>query len=104
MVDHELDELKREFLDEARTKVAEMESALDAADDRETLERLAYLAHQLKGSGGSYGYGQISANAAELEKAVESLGAEAVDGARERLRGYVSGLRTTIDSAAAELA
>jgi HPt (histidine-containing phosphotransfer) domain-containing protein len=105
MVDHELDELKREFLDEARTKVEEMQTALDGTDGAETLERLAYLAHQLKGSGGSYGYADISSNAAELEKAVETLdgGPSALDGARERLRGYVSGLRTTIDSAAAEL-
>ena len=32
---------------------------------------MTYLAHQLKGSGGSYGFQRISTDAAELEKAVE---------------------------------
>lgn len=98
MVDHELDELKREFLDEAREKVKEMQSALDRATDRESLERLAYLAHQLKGSGGSYGYQRISTDAAELEKCLES---ESVDAAR--IRHYVGSLLAEIDRAAREL-
>lgn len=105
MVDHELDELKREFLDEARAKIEEMQAALDGAEGAEALERLAYLAHQLKGSGGSYGYADISSNAADLEKLVEGVqgGNGAFDGVRDQLRDYVAGLRTTVDSAAAEL-
>lgn len=71
MVDHELNELRREFLVEARGKVNEMRSALEAGRSPESLERLVYLAHQLKGSGGSYGYPAISDNAAEVEKALE---------------------------------
>lgn len=73
MVDHELDELKREFLAEAEEKVAEMKRV--AGEDRSpaALERLAYLAHQLKGAGGSYGYQKISSDAADLEKAVEQV-------------------------------
>jgi HPt (histidine-containing phosphotransfer) domain-containing protein len=104
MVDHELDELKREFLEEARVKVEEMESVLGSNDGNETIEKLAYLAHQLKGSGGSYGYADISSNAAELEKAVEGISLDVLEGIRERLRQYVATLRTTIESAAAELA
>lgn len=96
MVDYELNELRREFLDEARGKVDEMQSAIEAGKSRETLERLAYLAHQLKGSGGSYGYQRISTDAAELERAVESG-----DGAD--LTRYVSSLRGEIDKASAEL-
>ena len=71
MIDHELDELKREFLAEAEVKIREMQEALDRERSSESLQRLAYLAHQLKGSGGSYGYERISADAAELEKAVD---------------------------------
>jgi chemotaxis protein histidine kinase CheA len=98
LVDHELNELKREFLDEAREKVIEMQTALDRTSDRESLERLAYLAHQLKGSGGSYGYQRISTDAAELEKCVE---AEAPDEAR--IQQFVVSLRAEIDRAAREL-
>lgn len=95
MVDHELNELRREFLDEARDKVAEMESALGGVDGR---DRLAYLAHQLKGSGGSYGYQRISEDAAELEKAIEDGRADG------DLSTYVSSLRGAIERAASELA
>lgn len=95
VVDHELNELRREFLDEARDKVTEMQSALDD----ESLERVAYLAHQLKGSGGSYGYQRISTDAAELEKCVESAAPD-----EARIQQFVVSLRAEIDRAAKELA
>jgi chemotaxis protein histidine kinase CheA len=102
VVDYELNELKREFLDEAREKVVEMESALETVRERESLDRLAYLAHQLKGSGGSYGYQRISLDAAELEKIVESIADG--DGSQEpRIAQYVVNLRDEIDRAAKEL-
>ncbi len=104
-MDHELDELKREFLDEAGEKVTEMESALERVQEREALDRLAYLAHQLKGSGGSYGYQRISTDAAALEKIVEAL-AEGNDGgpnAPEKIQEFVGSLRAEIERAAGEL-
>lgn len=103
MVDLELDELKREFLAEAEEKVREIATTLDGERSPEALERLAYLAHQLKGSGGSYGYQKISTDAAEIEKAVESLAAgdAAVAGAIEK---HVTGLRDEIGKRLAELA
>ena len=106
MVDYELNELKREFLDEAREKVDEMQTALDRVRERESLDRLAYLAHQLKGSGGSYGYQRISTDAAALEKVVESIAAGGNgQGAteEEKIQQYVLNLRTEIDRAAKEL-
>lgn len=96
MVDHELNELRREFLDEARDKVAEMQSAIAEERSASTLERVSYLAHQLKGSGGSYGFQRISADAAELEKAIERNG----DGDLAR---YVTNLSNAVESAAREL-
>lgn len=97
VVDHELNELRREFLDEAREKVTEMQTALDALSG-EALERVAYLAHQLKGSGGSYGYQRISTDAAELEKCVESSSPD-----EARIQQFVVSLRAEIDRAAKEL-
>jgi HPt (histidine-containing phosphotransfer) domain-containing protein len=102
MVDQELNELRREFLGEARDKVAEMQTALEAARDAASLERLAYLAHQLKGSGGSYGYQRISTDAAAVEKAVEALaemsngGSAAVEAT---IQQHVVNLRAEIDGA-----
>lgn len=105
MVDHELDALRREFLDEAREKVAEMQSAIEATASAESLDRLAYLAHQLKGSGGSYGYERISTDAAEVEKAAEQLAAgEANPVVEARVQQHVVNLRTEIERCAKELA
>ena len=104
MVDYELNDLKREFLEEARDKVDEMQTALTSSDGSDVLERLGYLAHQLKGSGGSYGYSRISEDAAELEKAVESLDkSSGVSGSRDQLLTHVNDLRNAIEVASAEL-
>ena len=97
MVDFELDELKREFLAEADEKVREMQSALDAERTPASLDRLTYLAHQLKGSGGSYGYQRISDDAAGLEKAIQD---GQVNG---DLAPFVERLKNEIERAAKEL-
>lgn len=105
MVDHELNELKREFLDEALDKVTEMQGVLERTPDAQSLDRLTYLAHQLKGSGGSYGYQRISTDAAELEKALERV---ADDGGQfpdleAKIQQHVVNLRSEIDRCAREL-
>jgi len=100
MIDLELDELKREFLTEAEEKVREIESKL-ADHSPESLERVSYLAHQLKGSGGSYGFQRISTDAAELESAIErQAGGEAMD---EAIRQHAVNLRSEIDRRSREL-
>lgn len=104
MVDPELDELKREFLAEAGEKVREMQTALEAGHTPASLKRLGYLAHQLKGSGGSYGYQRISADAAEIEKTVESITGAGLDtSAAQKIRQHVGNLRTEIQTRVAEL-
>jgi len=104
MVDFELDELKREFLVEAEAKVREIQSKLDDRSP-ESLERLSYLAHQLKGAGGSYGYERITRDAAELEKAVERLaGGASDDRAEATIQERVVNLRSEIDRRTHELA
>jgi HPt (histidine-containing phosphotransfer) domain-containing protein len=105
MVDYELNELRREFLAEAEEKVREIETSLEGERTPESLERLAYLAHQLKGSGGSYGYQSISNDATEVEKGVEHLAANgAASGIEEKIRQHVVNLRTEIERALSELA
>jgi HPt (histidine-containing phosphotransfer) domain-containing protein len=103
MIDHELDELRREFLAEAGQKVREMESTLSNAENAESLDRLAYLAHQLKGSGGSYGYQRISTDAAEIEKAVERIASGDRGGVRETIRRHVDSLQNEISRSTEEL-
>src|SRR5258708_38916472 len=98
MVDLELDDLKREFLAEADEKVREIQAKLDGEQSPEALERLTYLAHQLKGSGGSYGFARISTDAAELESAVELLASQgARPGINDRIQQHAFGLRSEVD-------
>lgn len=104
IVDFEFDELKREFLTEAEEKVREMQAKLDDRSPQ-SLERLTYLAHQLKGSGGSYGFQRISTDAAELEKAVELLvNGGQDDRLEEQIQQYVVNLRAEIERRSRELA
>ena len=105
MVDYELNELRREFLHEAGEKVGEIQRALDNGRDSESRDRLAYLAHQLKGSGGSYGYQRISSEAAEIEKAMEKLAEDGTDPAVEaKIQQAVVNLHAEVEKAARELA
>lgn len=104
MVDHELDELKREFLAEAAEKVREIQHALEGQRTQEALDRLMYLAHQLKGSGGSYGYARISTDAAELEKAFEKMAAESTTAVLEaRVQQHVINLEAEVAKHVREL-
>ena len=105
MVDLELDELKREFLAEADEKVREIQEKLETEQSAEVLDRLTYLAHQLKGSGGSYGFARISTDAAELEKAVELRAKEGVQpGMDDKIQQHVFNLRAEVDRRVKELA
>jgi HPt (histidine-containing phosphotransfer) domain-containing protein len=105
MMDYELNELKREFLAEAEEKVLEIERMMGGMGNAESLDRLAYLAHQLKGSGGSYGYQQISNDAAEIEKSVEVLVRKIGDASVEAsIREHVTSLHGAIERSARELA
>lgn len=105
-MDYELNELKREFLAEAGEKVREIEQMMGGLRNTESLDRLAYLAHQLKGSGGSYGYQEISNDAAEIEKSVEVLvrnnGGDA--NVEASIREHVTSLHGAIERSARELA
>ena len=101
MQDPELDELKKEFLTEALDKVREMQSALDGDKSSDAIERVAYIAHQLKGAGGSYGYQRISSVAAQLEKTIEAV--SHAGSADPAIRQHVASLQEEIDQRYREL-
>lgn len=74
-MDFEFEELKKEFLNEAQEKIGQMKALVEGGfDEGDSLERLTNLAHQLKGSGGSYGYSRISSDGARLEELLECDG------------------------------
>ena len=51
-------------------------AGLQTAVERDDRLALAHIAHQLKGTGGSYGYDPITAAATELESTLESGGVD----------------------------
>lgn len=87
-MDFEFEELKKEFLDEAQEKIDQMRAIVEGGfDEDDSLERLTNLAHQLKGSGGSYGYSRISSDGARLEELLERDGGSADRKEIERVMG-----------------
>jgi HPt (histidine-containing phosphotransfer) domain-containing protein len=105
MLDIEFDELKREFLGEAEAKVKEIRSAIEGEfpPEKELLNRMINLAHQLKGAGGSYGFSGISIESAELEKDLEQVVQKPENGIRERLQKRVEALVSQIQKRRREL-
>ncbi len=93
-MDPEFDELKREFLAEAEAKIKEIESLLTGEDGPKSRQRMLYLAHQLKGAGGSYGYQRISTESAAIETVLEKIDTEPTDNQTQEL---TSRIRNTID-------
>lgn len=69
-----LRELRREYLAESQSRVEELLRGLEALaageDGAETA--LTMLFHRLAGSGGAYGFPQVSATARELERLLRS--------------------------------
>ncbi len=68
----EMRALIRIFLDELPERVDQLESAWREGDS----ERVARIAHQLKGACTGYGYEPLTAAAAELEEAIVDAGQE----------------------------
>jgi HPt (histidine-containing phosphotransfer) domain-containing protein len=101
LMDPEFDELKREFLAEARVKVDEIERTLSDESDGH-LSRIIYLAHQLKGAGGSYGFQKISTEAAEIERVAENSEDSSGVGLQQ-IRVRIDSLREEISARESEL-
>lgn len=104
-MDPEFDELKREFLAEAETKINEIRALLQSNFplSKETVERVIYLSHQLKGAGGSYGFQSISTEAAALETGLEQAIENAPDDLQKSIRLHVENISTTIQTKSQEL-
>ena len=105
-MDQEFDDLKREFLAEAQGKILEvfaLASGLSDANRKASLDRAGYLAHQLKGAGGSYGFQKISADASSIEKALEASSGTSVAEVKQRLEGCISSLTREISAGLKEL-
>lgn len=70
--DPDMLEIVREFAHELPERIAKLETLVAGCEHA----ALQTLAHQLKGAGGGYGFGQITEAAALLEQALKSGAAE----------------------------
>jgi len=104
LVDAEFDELKREFLAEAAAKIDEICSILKESRSPQTRERMLYLAHQLKGAGGSYGFQLISTEAELMEKILEESTGDINDSSVEKLGKHIENLANEVNLRATQLA
>ena len=84
-IEKELEKLKRPYLESVHQRRQRMQQAVEKGDF-ETVQRLA---HNLKGSGSSYGFDDVSELGAELEKAATERKADQVRTLLERLDARV---------------
>ncbi|MEO0512311.1 MAG: Hpt domain-containing protein [Planctomycetota bacterium] len=84
--DPDMVEIIEEFVGEIPERIA----ALQAAFDSDDTHAVASLAHQLKGSGGGYGFNQVSEAAGRLENAARSPSQHDLETIRVELNRLVS--------------
>lgn len=92
-----LQALRAAFLVEAAGEVRELERLVAAGPPAgDVARRCRKLAHDLRGSGGSYGFPAVSAAAAALDDALARSSAGGVD---DDLALLAQGLRAAVDAA-----
>lgn len=104
--DPEFEQLKREFLTEATGKIREISSLLEQNDSppAATCQRMIFLAHQLKGAGGSYGFPTISSDAAVLESSLEKMERGGSKELHREIKSRLQKLNQVIESRLREIA
>ena len=85
-VDKDLEDLIPEFLDNRRSDVESIRSAV-ANHDYETVR---VLGHSMKGSGGGYGFDDITEIGAALEQAAKRKDNTAIGDELEKLASYLA--------------
>ena len=95
--DPDLGEIVQAFVDSAPTRLRAIEAAVDA-DDHALLARLA---HQLKGTGASYGYPQLTIAAKALEEAATARDAQSTPATQDAVERALPPLMRTLRAIAA---
>lgn len=86
--DPDMAELVRQFAEEMPRRI----EALTACWEKQEMEELRRLAHQLKGAGGGYGFGEVGEGARRLEDTIESLARSNGRSSGQALRDAFEGL------------
>jgi HPt (histidine-containing phosphotransfer) domain-containing protein len=83
-----VEELVPDYLAARKTEVPQMLELLAGSD----FERLRVLSHSLKGSGGSFGFAELTRFGAELERHAEASDRDAFSAELSRLSDYLEHL------------
>ena len=84
-IDQELMPVVPEYLEYRRLDCAEIKRLLAAGD----LEYIQIMGHRMKGSGGSYGFDEISVIGEALELAAQDVDADGISAAVRHLETYL---------------
>ncbi|HPC86164.1 MAG TPA: Hpt domain-containing protein [Smithellaceae bacterium] len=94
IVDEDLQDLIPGYLENRRKDVEELQGALERSD----FEVIRVLGHKMKGSGGGYGFDEISEIGRTLEDAAKQSQAEKIREEIRRLRHYLDHVEVMISS------
>lgn len=83
--DPDMQELVEEYVSKMSTRVEQIRGAYTSGD----LESLSRLVHQLKGSGGGYGFPVVTERAHSLETTLNELSKDTLDQAHEELEALI---------------
>lgn len=92
-IDKDLEDLVPEFLDNRRADVDAIGNA-NAAQDFETVR---VLGHSMKGSGGGFGFDDITVIGAALEQAARAKNPAAIGAGLEKLADYLARVEVIYD-------
>ena len=92
-IDKDLEDLIPEFLDNRRGDVESIRGAV-ANDDYETVR---VLGHSMKGSGGGYGFDEITTIGAGLEQAAKRQDRDAIHESLEQLANYLNKVKVVYE-------
>ncbi len=85
-IDIDLEDLIPEYLDNRREDIAAIRGYLDTGD----LNEIQRLGHSMKGSGGGYGFGQITEIGSAIEEAAIASSIPEIQEAVDYLETYLS--------------
>jgi len=91
--DKDLEDLIPEFLDNRRSDVGSIHGALANGD----YETIRVLGHSMKGSGGGYGFDDITTIGAALEQAAKRQDRDAINEGLEQLAHYLDKVKVVYE-------
>lgn len=84
-IDKDLEDIVPMFLDAISENIAELNDALS----KDNFEQIARVGHNMKGSGGGYGFDKISIIGSQIEQAGKNRNKEPIPGLLSELSDYM---------------